>query len=83
MHLELRSARFLAQPSTWGGSAWAGSPLLKSREPWPTALGGGARLIPSMAGGEGVGVSGLSGSDVRGVNLGLETGLKEAHQCCP
>jgi hypothetical protein len=31
VHLGLRSARLLARPSTWAGSAWAGSLLLKSR----------------------------------------------------
>jgi hypothetical protein len=34
------------------------------------ALGGGARSILSMADGEGLGFGVLSGSDVRGINLG-------------
>jgi hypothetical protein len=55
----------------------------KAGEPWPTALGGGARSIPSMAGDEGVGVGSLSGSGVRGINLGVEMVLKEAQQCYP
>jgi hypothetical protein len=83
VHLGLRSAQFLARPSTWVGSPWAGSPLLKIGEPWLMALCGGTRSILSMAGGEGVGVGGLSGFGVRGINLGVETGLKEPHQRCP
>jgi hypothetical protein len=56
VHLGLRSTQFLAWPSTWAGSAWAGSPLLKSRGALAAALGGGAQSIPSMANSEGVGI---------------------------